>query len=58
VLRRHRDLIGGGTPDVAGPAGSGGYEPSGRSAGWSCAWPERTPPGDIAESTANCSSCG
>ena len=45
-------------PDLPAHARSGGHEPSGRSAGWCCAWPARTAPGDTAVSTANCSSWG
>jgi hypothetical protein len=56
VLRWHRDLIGRRHARRSRPMRSGGHELSGRSAGWSCAWPPRTAPGATAAFTANCSS--
>jgi putative transposase len=42
----------GGPPSAARDA-QGARSPDVTSAGWSCAWPGRTPPGDIGESTAS-----
>jgi len=44
-----------GTPLSRVPAGAAGHAPSTPSGPWRCAWPGRTPAGDIDEYTANCS---